>query len=146
MKFINISALFLSLYLSHQQTADAFVPASLRARALVTPLHVASSTDEATAADKPKSKKAERLEFMKSGSFHRRGFKEVREGVEQTMEKEYNSALVAEMRSNDHIIERDGVTVYLAKVSVVLCCMPWFLTILHRCVAVCCVVYCSLNE
>mmetsp|Transcript_22019 Transcript_22019/g.33905 ORF Transcript_22019/g.33905 Transcript_22019/m.33905 type:complete len:458 (+) Transcript_22019:274-1647(+) len=60
-------------------------------------------------------KKKERLKFMKNEQFHRRGFKEVRDSVEETMEKEYKSEIVDTMKSNEFVLKRDGVTVHLAK-------------------------------
>jgi 4-hydroxy-3-methylbut-2-en-1-yl diphosphate reductase len=62
------------------------------------------------------SKKAERLRFMKSDQFHRQGFKEVRKAVESTMQEQFQSSLVQDLRSNDFVIERYGVRVHLAKV------------------------------
>jgi hypothetical protein len=64
---------------------------------------------------KPVSKKEERLRMMKSESFHRRGFKEVRTDVEQTMKEQFQANLVQEMKSNNFIMSRPGVTVHLAK-------------------------------
>lgn len=61
------------------------------------------------------TKKAKRLEFMKTESFHRRGFKDVRDGVEKSMDEQFKSKLVDELTSNDFVLERDGVKVFLAK-------------------------------
>ena len=55
--------------------------------------------------------------MMKSPNFHRRGFKEVREGAEKRLEDEYMSDLVQDLKTNNFVMERDGVKVYLAKVS-----------------------------
>lgn len=52
---------------------------------------------------------------MKSDQFYRRGFKEVRKEVEDDMQEEYKSNLVEELKSNNNVIERDNVRVYLAK-------------------------------
>lgn len=104
MKF-SVAAVLLSIGL-----AEAFVPQSVRPRALV-PLRSSASTEDKV------SKKSERLRFMKNEQFHRRGFKEVRENAETAMDEEYKSDLVNEMRVSDYIIERDGVKVHLAKVS-----------------------------
>jgi len=69
----------------------------------------------ATGSDAPtKSKKAQRLEFMKSDQFYRNGFKEVRTDVESTMQDQFKSNLVDEMKDNQFVIERDGVRVHLA--------------------------------
>ena len=62
-------------------------------------------------------KKEDRLKFMKSEQFHRRGFKEVRDQVESSIEQQYQSELVDDLKSNNYLIEKDGVKVYLAKVS-----------------------------
>ena len=52
---------------------------------------------------------------MKTDQFHRRGFKEVRENVENLMGQQFKSPLVDELKSNNFVIEKDGVTVHLAK-------------------------------
>jgi len=73
-------------------------------------------SSEATEAPKGMSPKKEaRLAFMKNQQFHRRGFKEVRDKVEQDVQTQYNSDLVQELRDNKFVIDRDGVKVYLAK-------------------------------
>jgi len=56
---------------------------------------------------------------MKKPTFHRRGFKEVREDVEKEMQDEYQSELVDDLKKSNFIMERDGVKVYLAKVRTV---------------------------
>eukprot|EP00540_Astrosyne_radiata_P007200 CAMPEP_0116868100 /NCGR_PEP_ID=MMETSP0418-20121206/26996_1 /TAXON_ID=1158023 /ORGANISM="Astrosyne radiata, Strain 13vi08-1A" /LENGTH=447 /DNA_ID=CAMNT_0004504007 /DNA_START=118 /DNA_END=1461 /DNA_ORIENTATION=- len=61
------------------------------------------------------SKKKERLRLMRDKQFHRQGFKEQRDEVEKTMDNEYQSALVKDLRSNQYVMERDGVRVHLAK-------------------------------
>jgi len=61
------------------------------------------------------TKKEKRLSYMKNPSFHRKGFKEVREGVESDMESQFQSGLIDELKTSDYSIQRDGVTVYLAK-------------------------------
>lgn len=73
------------------------------------------SSSSAEVEDKPLSKKLSRLEFMKKPTFHRRGFKEVREDVEKEMQDEYQSELVDDLKKSNFIMERDGVKVYLAK-------------------------------
>lgn len=77
---------------------------------------MSSSSSEATTTEEAKkvSKKAQRLEFMKSNQFYRNGFKEVRSDVENIMQGQFKSSLVDEMKENSYIIERDGVKVYLA--------------------------------
>lgn len=74
-----------------------------------------SSATEEEAATK-NTKKEDRLRMMKSDQFHRRGFKEVREGAEQRLEDEYMSPLVKDLKTSNYVMERDGVKVYLAKV------------------------------
>jgi 4-hydroxy-3-methylbut-2-en-1-yl diphosphate reductase len=75
-----------------------------------------SSENDVDASAVGPSKKAERLRFMKSDQFHRQGFKEVRKSVESTMQEQFQSTLVQDLRSNNFVIERDGVRVHLAKV------------------------------
>ena len=65
-------------------------------------------------------KKEDRLTFMKSEQFHRRGFKEVRDQVESSIQEQYQSPLVDDLKSSNYVIEKDGVKVYLAKVRNVL--------------------------
>jgi len=52
---------------------------------------------------------------MKSPTFYRQGFKDVRPAVEKSMEDQFKSSLVDELKTNDFVIEKDGVKVYLAK-------------------------------
>jgi 4-hydroxy-3-methylbut-2-enyl diphosphate reductase len=69
-----------------------------------------------TAADERRaSKKDDRLRMMKSSQFHRQGFKEVRQDVEKTMEEQFKGKIVEDLRSNNFVMERDGVKVHLAK-------------------------------
>ena len=84
----------------------------------VAPLHMSAVSSEEKAA----SKKEDRLRMMKSEQFHRRGFKEVREGVEKTMGEQFQSEIVDELKSKDYVLERDGVKVHLAKVRIDVCC------------------------
>lgn len=93
---------------------------SARAFAPVAPRHQQTrlfSTTEKEAETKS-SKKDDRLRMMKSDQFHRKGFKEVREGAEKRLENEYMSDLVKDLKSSNYVMEKDGVKVYLAKVSV----------------------------
>jgi hypothetical protein len=62
------------------------------------------------------TKKQERRRIMASDSFHRMGFKDTREKAAETMKSEYQSELVADLKSNNFVMERDGVRVHLAKV------------------------------
>jgi hypothetical protein len=72
-----------------------------------------STTEEAPTST---TKKEDRLRFMKSKQFYRKGFKEVREDVEKTMQDQFKSELVNDLKASNYMIERDGVKVYLAKV------------------------------
>lgn len=62
-------------------------------------------------------KKEDRLNFMKSKQFHRRGFKEVRGKVENDIQEQYQSELVNTLKTSNYMIDRpeEGVRVYLAK-------------------------------
>ena len=70
-----------------------------------------SSTSEET----KNSKKNDRLAFMKSPQYHRRGFTDVRPKVEEKMEEDYTSELVEDLKSNNYLVEKEGVKMYLAK-------------------------------
>jgi len=61
------------------------------------------------------NKKARRRKIMESTSFYRRGFKEQRVGVEEMMAQEYESDLVKEFKSSNFLVERNNVSVHLAK-------------------------------
>jgi 4-hydroxy-3-methylbut-2-enyl diphosphate reductase len=76
---------------------------------------VQQSTSATEAEEKRATKKEERLRMMKSDRFHRRGFKEVREGVESNMEDQFQSPIVNSLRTSNFVMDRDGVKVYLAK-------------------------------
>ena len=93
-------------------TASAFVPAS-QTRAFVQ--SKLFSTAEAEDTKKSRTKKEDRLKFMKSDQFHRRGFKEVRDQVEQTVQDQYESEIVGELKTSNYVVEKDGVKVHLAK-------------------------------
>lgn len=62
-------------------------------------------------------KKEDRLAFMKSDQFHRRGFKEVRTQVEKDIEDQFQAKLVNDLKESNYMIENKeaGVKVYLAK-------------------------------
>ena len=75
-----------------------------------------STAEETAVEEKKPSKKDDRLRMMKSEQFYRRGFKEVREDVEDVMEDQFKSKLVDEMKTSNYVVERDGVKVHLAKV------------------------------
>lgn len=76
----------------------------------------AATEAEIEEAERKDSKKNDRLRMMKSPNFHRRGFKEVRDDAEKRLADQYMSNLVKDLRSNNYMMERDGVKVYLAKV------------------------------
>jgi 4-hydroxy-3-methylbut-2-enyl diphosphate reductase len=92
-------------------TCDAFSPVAQR-NAQTTSLF--SSTEPSQMAGMSK-KKEDRLNFMKNPQFHRRGFKTVRPKVEETMEKQYKAGVVEDLKSNNFVMDREGVKVYLAK-------------------------------
>ena len=66
-------------------------------------------------AERKPTKKEKRLQYMKTPTFHRKGFKEVRENVEANMEQQFKSTLVDELKTNNFVINKDGVKVHLAK-------------------------------
>ena len=116
MKFT--AATLLGVALSATSTS-AFVPAAQRTTAAFVPstTSIHSTTEEATSEGRSMSqKKEDRIRFMKSDKFHRRGFKEVRDKVESEVGTDYESSLVGDIKSNNYVIEKDGVKVYLAKV------------------------------
>ena len=113
MKFTS-SAVLSALFLV--SGAAAFNP-SVGPSRHIRPSSALSSTAEETAVEEKKpSKKDDRLRMMKSEQFYRRGFKEVREDVEDVMEDQFKSKLVDEMKTSNYVVERDGVKVHLAKV------------------------------
>lgn len=109
MKFSTSSVLAV---LALAGSAAAFAPSAKHLQRITSSL---SMSTEVAEENKKVTKKEKRLKFMKTESFHRRGFKEVREGVEKSMEEQFKSQLVDELTSNDFVIEKDGVKVYLAK-------------------------------
>lgn len=106
MKFSTATVLSLGAIAS---TASAFAP-RLSVSTQQTALY--STTEEA----KKNTKKQDRTQFMKSEQFHRRGFKEVRDKVESTIQEQYQSPIVDDLKASNYVIEKDGVKVYLAKV------------------------------
>jgi 4-hydroxy-3-methylbut-2-en-1-yl diphosphate reductase len=94
-------------------SAAAFAPSAQSLNRITSSLSM--STEVAEESKKRVTKKEKRLQFMKTESFHRRGFKDVREGVEKSMEEQFKSQLVDELTSNDFVLEREGVKVFLAK-------------------------------
>jgi hypothetical protein len=71
----------------------------------------------ATTATTTVTKKNERLRMMKKDTFHRNGFKEVRGQVEEAMAQQFKGSIVDELKSSNYVMEKNGVKVYLAKVS-----------------------------
>jgi 4-hydroxy-3-methylbut-2-enyl diphosphate reductase len=105
MKFTSAAIVMLAA------SASAFAP-TVNRRAFVTAVSQSTTTEE----DGKSTKKAERLRFMQNKQFHRKGFKEVREGVETVMKEQFMSGLVNDMKTGQYVLERDGVKVHLAKV------------------------------
>jgi 4-hydroxy-3-methylbut-2-enyl diphosphate reductase len=94
---------------------QAFQPATPAVRTLSSsPTVLYSTTEKQSGMSK---KKGDRLSFMKNERFHRRGFKEVRDQVEASIQEQYQSPLVNDMKESNYLIEKDGVKVYLAKVG-----------------------------
>ena len=75
------------------------------------------STVEEEAQAAPTTKKEARLRMMKSDQFYRQGFKDVRVNVEEVMENQFKSSIVDTLKTSNYVMEREGVKVYLAKVS-----------------------------
>jgi 4-hydroxy-3-methylbut-2-enyl diphosphate reductase len=108
-------------------TASAFSPIQSRttfrpASFTTTTLHQSTETEPSSAVEEQRrrTKKADRLDFMKNDQFHRRGFKEVRDKVEADVQQQYTSELVGELKSSNYVVDKDGVKVYLAKVCYVM--------------------------
>jgi hypothetical protein len=102
-------------------TASAFTPMQsstsiASSKSFTTLLHQSTETEPAVEEERRRTKKADRLDFMKNEQFHRRGFKEVRDKVEADVQQQYTSELVGELKSSNYIVDREGVKVYLAKV------------------------------
>ena len=101
------------------QSTGAFAPRHHAHKpSFITARHSTATPESATATEDEKraTKKDERLRMMKSEQFHRKGFKEVREGVESTMQQQFQSSIVKDLRESNYLMEKDGVKVYLAKV------------------------------
>jgi len=109
MKFSTSSVLAIAALAG---SAAAFAPSAHHLNRIASSLSMSTEVAEES---KKKTKKEKRLEFMKTESFHRKGFKDVREGVEKSMQEQFKSQLVDELTSNDFVLERDGVKVFLAK-------------------------------
>ena len=101
--------------------SNAFVPATVVSNSLSTSQptsahFMSSSVEEETTEKRKVTKKEKRLEYMQSDKFYRKGFKEVRETVENVMGTQFKSSTVDDLKSSNYVMERDGVKVYLAKV------------------------------
>jgi 4-hydroxy-3-methylbut-2-enyl diphosphate reductase len=102
-------------------TASAFAPAAFVPRTTATTTRIFQSTEvdaSETETEEPKklSKKQERLRMMESDRFFRKGFKDTREASEKTMNEQFESTIVKDLKSSNYVMERDGVKVFLAKV------------------------------
>lgn len=113
MKFTTASVLAVAALVS--SGSHAFTPSHNVQRTAARPLSMSSTADAPAEEKKLVTKKEKRLQYMKTDTFHRRGFKEVRENVEKSMAGQFESELVDELRTNNFVIEKDGVTVHLAK-------------------------------
>jgi biopolymer transport protein ExbB/TolQ len=129
MKF-SVATLGIFLALSSVSSTTAFAPLTTFVRPSISTstrvweqvsesstVEASNSTEDAAATEQRRaSKKDARLRMMKSEQFHRKGFKQVREQVEQAMGEQFQSEIVKSLRENDFAMEQDGVKVYLAKV------------------------------
>eukprot|EP00186_Timspurckia_oligopyrenoides_P003855 CAMPEP_0182445598 /NCGR_PEP_ID=MMETSP1172-20130603/3673_1 /TAXON_ID=708627 /ORGANISM="Timspurckia oligopyrenoides, Strain CCMP3278" /LENGTH=452 /DNA_ID=CAMNT_0024641401 /DNA_START=74 /DNA_END=1432 /DNA_ORIENTATION=- len=62
-----------------------------------------------------RDKRQARRKVMSSEKFNRRGFKTTKEEVEGMMTEEFTSSLIKELREQAYIVEKDGITIKLAK-------------------------------
>mmetsp|Transcript_45816 Transcript_45816/g.111725 ORF Transcript_45816/g.111725 Transcript_45816/m.111725 type:complete len:485 (-) Transcript_45816:2809-4263(-) len=108
----------------HQPLAFVGTKTSPSTKRAVSALHMSTTEEEATASTEKQTaggmskKKGERLQFMKSDQFHRRGFKEVRDKVESDIEEQFNAKLVEDLKESNYVLDKTdevGVKVYLAK-------------------------------
>jgi 4-hydroxy-3-methylbut-2-enyl diphosphate reductase len=111
-----------AVVLALASTASAFAPPAFAPRsAVTTATRIFQSTEvdaSETETEEPKklSKKQERLRMMESDRFFRKGFKDTREESEKTMNEQFESTIVKDLKSSNYVMERDGVKVFLAKV------------------------------
>lgn len=112
MKFTKAAILSLAV-----GSGTAFTPLVSRHREVATRLQQSTSTTEDAEA-KASTKKEDRLRMMKSPRFHRRGFQDARDDAEQRLQEEYMSEVVKDLKASNYVMEKDGVKVYLAKVSI----------------------------
>jgi 4-hydroxy-3-methylbut-2-enyl diphosphate reductase len=116
MKFTTAAILSLGAITTSSAFLLPAVPSITTTRQTTVPTVFYSTTEDNAQERKMSKKKGDRLAFMKNEQFHRRGFKEVREGVESSIQEQFQSKLVDEFKSSNYVIEKDGVKVYLAKV------------------------------
>ncbi|KAG7372568.1 E-4-hydroxy-3-methyl-but-2-enyl pyrophosphate reductase [Nitzschia inconspicua] len=104
-------------FLSSPFSCQAFSPISQVSTTTKMKTSLFSTTEESKATSGMSKKKEDRLNFMKSDQFHRRGFKEVRSQVEQDIENQFQAKIVNELKESNYMIENKdaGVKVYLAK-------------------------------
>ena len=111
-----LSAVFL---LGSFTTCDAFSPATnnnaYSSALYSTAEPPATKPNKGSPDGKMSRKKNDRLGFMKNPQYHRRGFKDVRPQVEDTMETTYKADLVEDLKTSNYVVEKDGVKMYLAK-------------------------------
>lgn len=114
MKFSNTALIAAIL----ANSATAFRPVVITPTFPTTLLQSTTEKSQSPAtAEEPRKmrKKDDRLRMMKSEQFHRKGFKEVRDKVEDTMTEQFKSELVEQFKDNNYVIDKEGVKVYLAK-------------------------------
>jgi 4-hydroxy-3-methylbut-2-enyl diphosphate reductase len=108
-----------AVVLALASTASAFAPAAFAPRTISTKIFQSTEIDASeTGTEVPEklSKKQERLRMMESDRFFRKGFKDTREASEKTMNEQFQSPIVNDLKTNNYVMERDGVKVFLAKV------------------------------
>jgi hypothetical protein len=99
-------------------TVSAFAPVAFAPRTATTSTRIFQSTEAASETEEVKklTKKEERLRMINDDQFYRRGFKEVRDESLATMNEQFESTIVKDLKTNNYVMERDGVKVFLAKV------------------------------
>mmetsp|Transcript_14671 Transcript_14671/g.34007 ORF Transcript_14671/g.34007 Transcript_14671/m.34007 type:complete len:470 (-) Transcript_14671:302-1711(-) len=112
---MKFSSATVSAFVFLGSTCHAFSPVPRNTNVQTTVLRSVAEQAPEVNTGSMSAKKKDRLNFMKNPQFHRRGFKEVRTSVEETMEQEYKSDLVEDLKSNNYLLQKDGVKTYLAK-------------------------------
>lgn len=114
MRFSTASVMAMSALVA--SGSHAFAPSpNIQHRAFVRPLSMSTAEAPTDVEERRPTKKEKRLEYIKSPTFHRQGFKDVRENVEKSMGEQFKSGLVDELKTNNFVIKKDEVTVHLAK-------------------------------